>query len=93
MSDSSVNRALGQVEIPARQFQDRMYLMGQSTTGSLLSRLALMHQAAKAYALESLPPSASATADVSIEELTDPPFYDQVPDDALVLIQFSYQSV
>ncbi len=93
MSNSPADRAWEQIAVPARQFQDRMHQMGQSTTGSLLSRLALMHRVAKAYALESLPPTVSATADVSIEELTDPPFYGQVLDDETVLIQFSYQSV
>lgn len=68
-----------------------MHQMGQSATGSLLSRLALIHQVAKAYALESLPPSASATADVSIEEITDPPFYESGLNDETVIIQFSYQ--
>lgn len=93
MSDSPIDRAWKQVAVPARQFQERMHQMDQSATGSLLSRLALLHQVAKAYALESLPPLAYGTANVSIEEITDPPFYGQVPDDETVLIQFSFQPV
>ena len=89
MRDSSVDKTWGQIAVPARQFQDRLLRMGQAATGSFLSQLALLHQVAKAYAQESLPPS--ATTEVSIEEITDPPLYGQASDEDMVLIQFSYQ--
>ncbi|GAB4043759.1 hypothetical protein GCM10028774_60580 [Spirosoma jeollabukense] len=61
---------------------------GQAT--SLLSRLALIHQVAKAYVAENLAKLAATPLDIEIEEITDPPMYDLDVAADVVTIQFSY---
>lgn len=91
MQEQQTNRTWQTINIPAKDFNNRLeQLEAQSAPGSFLSRLALIHQVAKAYAVEAARESGHALADVEIEEITDPPLYGYTIDDDPVIIQFSY---
>lgn len=94
MQEQRSDRQWQTIDIPAREFSTRLdeYLNSDALAGTLFSRLAVIHQVAKAYAIEAtqkLSPDLQPT-DVEIEEITDPPMYGYVLDDEPVVIQFSY---
>ncbi|CCH02704.1 hypothetical protein FAES_4705 [Fibrella aestuarina BUZ 2] len=92
------------IDVPARAFADRVGALSaaQSPTGSVYSRLALIHQVAKAYAVEAVVAAGYVPTDqpgdeqtmldrIDIDELTDPPLYEGVVDpEDRVVIHFSY---
>ena len=93
MEEQPRNRQWQTIDVSAKEFNNRLNQLGsQSPTGALLSRLALIHQVAKAYASEALSESGHSLADLNIEEITDPPLYDYTLDDDPVIIQFSYSN-
>jgi len=73
-----------------RQLQQLQYQAERSPTGSLLSRLPLFHQVAKAYVVEACYRSGASTAAIEIDELTDPPLYDLGIEDSVVIIHYRY---
>ncbi|GAB3977934.1 hypothetical protein GCM10028806_40140 [Spirosoma terrae] len=94
MQEERSDRQWQIIDIPTREFSTRLdeHLTSHASAGTLFSRLAVIHQVAKAYAVEAarqLSPNLQP-ADVEIEEITDPPMYGYVLDDDPVVIQFSY---
>ncbi|MEZ0609058.1 hypothetical protein ACAW74_11110 [Fibrella sp. WM1] len=84
------------IDVSARDFAERVGQLSatQSPTGSVYSRLALIHQVAKAYAAEAVEAAGYVPVDLDIDELTDPPLYEGAVDaDDRVVIQFSYEPV
>ncbi|NEU66936.1 hypothetical protein [Spirosoma agri] len=51
----------------------------------------MIHQVAKAYALEATISLVDSPVELAIEEITNPPLYDFDNGDELVVIQFSYK--
>ncbi|GAB3959590.1 hypothetical protein GCM10028805_55990 [Spirosoma harenae] len=92
MEEEQKNRHWQTIEIPAKDFNSRLILFSenQEQTGALFSRLALIHQVAKSFATESIIESGNTSANLDIEELTNPPLYGYTLDDDPVVIQFSY---
>lgn len=94
MQNSTSKRQWGSLQVPMTDFQDsidrvrRAERPGQAAP--LLSRLALIHQVAKAYVAENLAKLAASPLDIEIEEITDPPMYDLDVAEGAVTIQFSY---
>ncbi|MCK8494667.1 hypothetical protein M0L20_22555 [Spirosoma sp. RP8] len=88
MNEQPSGRQWKTLEIAVDQFRQRMERIAGSSSGngSVYSRLALIHQAAKAYAVETAP----ASITVEIEEITNPPLYEEDLSDDPVVIQFSY---
>jgi hypothetical protein len=92
MEERQTNRQWHTIEVPANEFTSRLnqFISTQASTGALFSRLALIHQVAKAYAVEAISKSGNERTDLEIEEITDPPLYGYILDDEPVIIQFSY---
>lgn len=92
MKEQQTGRRWQTIEIPASDFNSRLnqVIAAQASTGTLFSRLALIHQVAKAFASETVSKKESPPVDIDIEEITDPPLYGYMPDDEPVVIQFSY---
>ncbi|WP_420148375.1 hypothetical protein [Spirosoma sp.] len=92
MNEQPTNRQRQTIAIPARDFNSRLSQLSESnsSTGALFSRLALIHQLAKAYAVEAVCEPEVLLADLEIEEITDPPLYGYTPDDDPVIVHFSY---
>ncbi|GAB3558581.1 hypothetical protein [Spirosoma fluminis] len=88
MQPEDSNRKWGHLAVPMSDFQLKLQ---QQPTVSMLSRLALLHQVAKTYVLETLAELPVHAQDVRVEELTDPPMFDLVIEDAVVLIHYSYK--
>lgn len=86
------NRQWQRIEIPAKDFNNRLnqFSASQASTSTLLSRLALIHQVAKAYAVEVANQSGHAETTLEIEEITDPPLYGYTLGDEPIIVQFSY---
>ena len=80
------------LEISARDFQRRVNeaATDPAQRASVYSRLALIHQVAKAIALEEAERNGFSDARIEIEELTDPPLSDEAITDEPVVIRFSY---
>jgi hypothetical protein len=70
---------------------DFLLRIQQQPTTSMLSRLALLHQVAKSYVLETLAQLPVHPRDVKVEELTDPPMFDLAIEDGVVIIYYSYE--
>ena len=92
MENQLKNRQWQTIEVPANEFNSRFnqLIASQTSTGTLFSRLALIHQVAKAFAIEAVNKSDNSSTNLEIEEITDPPLYGYMPDDEPVIIQFSY---
>ena len=92
MKEQLTNRHWQTIEVSANDFNSRLnqLIAAQASTGTLFSRLALIHQVAKAFALEAVSKEETAPVNIDIEEITDPPLYSYMPDDEPVVIQFSY---
>ena len=80
------------LEVSARDFQRRVNEVAAdpAKTTSVYSRLALIHQVAKAFALEEAERNGFSDARIEIEELTNPPLSDEAITDEPVVIRFSY---
>ena len=89
MKESGSNRRWGRVEVTLSDFQHRMKQPGKPS--STLSRLAVLHQVAKAYAIEDAEQLNADPLTVLVEEITDPPMYDLDFEDGVVVIQYSYE--
>lgn len=92
----SAQRTQQTIDVSARAFDERVGQLSaaRSLAGSVYSRLALIHQVAKAYALEAIEAAGYVPSDLDIDELTDPPLYEGVADaDDLVTIWFSYEPI
>ncbi|MBD2701246.1 hypothetical protein IC229_11405 [Spirosoma sp. BT702] len=90
MQEKQADRHWQTIEIPADEFNHRLnqLIETHSPTGALFSRLALIHQVAKAYAVEAVNQLNVTSTEIEIEEITDPPLYGYMPDDGPVIIQF-----
>lgn len=91
MDEPNVLRQEQTIDVPARAFSERLDRLSQSQPGSVYSRLALIHQVAKAFAMEAVNASGRTPVDLTIDELTDPPLYESTSDDEPVIIQFSFR--
>ncbi|RYE70160.1 MAG: hypothetical protein EOO81_08070 [Oxalobacteraceae bacterium] len=78
------------IDVTASQFSEQLDQLTQTQSGSVYSRLALIHQVAKAFATEALNAAGSTPHDLTIDELTDPPLYEWADNADPVIIQFSY---
>ncbi|MBO0947959.1 hypothetical protein [Fibrella forsythiae] len=80
------------IDVPAHLFSDRLSQVSaaRSSSGSVYSRLALIHQVAKTVATEAVSESGRTPVDLTIDELTDPPLYEGATDTEPVIIRFSY---
>lgn len=94
MQNSTSNRQWGSLKVPVTDFQDSLDRVRRAErpgqAASLLSRLALIHQVAKACVTEYLTKLATNPLDIDIEEITDPPMYDLDVAEGVVTIRFSY---
>ncbi|GAB4000187.1 hypothetical protein GCM10028807_52400 [Spirosoma daeguense] len=92
MQDQQANRRWRTIEIPANDFNNRFnqFSKAQASTAALFSRLALIHQVAKAYATEAVGELENTSIDIEIDEITDPPLHGYTIDDNPVIIRFSY---
>lgn len=92
MQKQQTNRQWQRIEIPAKDFNNKLdqFSAIQTSPGTLFSRLALIHQVAKAYAVEAANQSGHVVTTLDIEEITDPPLYSYALDDEPIIIQFSY---
>lgn len=94
MQNSTSVRQRASLEVPWVDFQHQIQKLqsqgGRSPTGSLLSRLALIHQVAKACVVEERARLGTSATDIEIDEITDPPMYDLDVEDGIVRIQYSY---
>lgn len=90
MDKANASRQEQTIEVTAREFGERLDQLTQTQSGSVYSRLALIHQLAKAFAMEALAGLGPTPTDLTIDELTDPPLYDGVDNTDPVVIQFSY---
>lgn len=86
------------IRIPIGQFSTRMDALvraaGLSGQASMHSRLSLIHQTAKQFAVEAVQRADQATPTIDIDELTNPPLLDlpiDPDDEQQVIIQFTYQ--
>jgi hypothetical protein len=84
--------------IPIGQFSNRMNelvrVAGLSGQTSMHSRLSLIHQTAKQFALEAVQQAGQPAPLIDIEELTNPPLLDlpiDPDDEQQVIIQFTYR--
>lgn len=93
MEQPDGKRQLAIVAVSVPTFQQRLKQiteeMGGSGTG-VLSRLALVHQAAKEFAVEAVGIKGIAAVNINIEELTNPPLFDFYPEEEPVVIHYSY---
>ncbi|MEZ0540014.1 hypothetical protein [Fibrella arboris] len=90
MEEANEPRKHQVIDVPAHTFNTRLGELAQTQPGSVYSRLALIHQVAKALATESVNASGHTPTDLTIDELTDPPLYEGMADVEPVLIQFSF---
>lgn len=101
MEEVNVPRHERTIDVPVRVFSERLGALtqaqsggsasGHSASSSVYSRLALIHQVAKALATEAVSASGRTPVDLTVDELTDPPLYESGPDDEEpVVIRFSY---
>jgi len=94
MQQSTPGRQRAILEMPLADFQHQIQqLLNQeehSPTGSLLSRLALIHQVAKACVTAEIGGLDAGASEIEIDEITDPPMYEVGPENGVVIIQYSY---
>ncbi|QJD77211.1 hypothetical protein [Spirosoma rhododendri] len=97
MTDSEQSR-YHTISVPLGQFSTRMSevvrVAGLSGQPSMHSRLSLIHQTAKQFAIDAVQQPGAPTPTVDIDELTNPPLLDlpiDPDDEQQVIIQFSYQ--
>ena len=75
------------IHIPAQHFLCQLNEAGRQP--SFHSRLMLIHQTARAFALDAARQAGYVNPVVQIDELTDPPLTDVAGDEQIVLIHFS----
>ncbi|GAB3746505.1 hypothetical protein [Spirosoma pomorum] len=93
MEESQNKRLLATVAVSVPTFQQRLNRITeeQSKVGTgVLSRLALVHQTAKDFAIEAAEKKGIDTVSIDIEELTNPPLFDFYPEEEPVVIHYSY---
>ncbi len=97
MNEESDTRYQRTIQVPTRALQEKMdelahYYDTASTGKSLYSRLSLIHQAAKYYALAEAEREGIADYVLTVDELTDPPMYPGPVETTAVIITFSYSA-
>jgi hypothetical protein len=93
MEESHNKRLLAIVAVSVPTFQQRLSRITEEQTKAVtgvLSRLALVHQTAKEFAIEAAEKKGIDTGSIDIEELTNPPLFDFYPEDEPVVIHYSY---
>ena len=98
MYEKESDRTLKTIAVTVGEFQERLHQFKSVNNSSqyspedvsVYSHLALIHQVAKAYALEVLTKLVGHPTELAIEEITNPPLHDQENNDEPVVIQFSY---
>ncbi|QKZ12628.1 hypothetical protein [Spirosoma sp. KUDC1026] len=93
MEQPDHERQSGTVAISVPTFQQRLnhIVEEQGRAGKgVLSRLALVHQTAKQFAIEAALKKGIDTGSIDVEELTNPPLFDFYPEDEPVVIHYSY---
>jgi hypothetical protein len=93
MEQPDDERQLAIVAVSVPTFQQRLNQITENQGGAgtgVLSRLALVHQTAKEFAMEAVGKKGIAAVSIDIEELTNPPLFDFYPEEEPVVIHYSY---